>query len=209
MEWLPLSFSYSPSHSSATFLKEMLDKDYASTGTPVSTPVNRSQFDDAPPVLSPTKHNVTLSPHQAFAKRSTKSSGSLRLVGRKNKPRSLQKNVLVVDDVPDVTEMIALFLKHAGFQVATADSASTALQLAGERDFDLIISDIGMPGMNGYELAGTLRRLAEYQSIPIIAVTGYSEYDDRGRALQAGFSAHLTKPIDPSQLLDLMNELLG
>lgn len=121
----------------------------------------------------------------------------------------MRKSVLVVDDVSDVTEMIALFLKHAGYDVATADSASVALQLAGERNFDLIISDIGMPGMNGYELAGTLRRLAEYQSIPIIAVTGYSEYDDRGRALEAGFSAHLTKPIEPAQLLDLMNELMG
>lgn len=127
----------------------------------------------------------------------------------KPKLRALQKSVLVVDDVHDVTEMIALFLKHAGYEVATADSASTALQLAEERIFDLIISDIGMPQMNGYELAGALRRLSEYQSIPMIAVTGYSEYDDRGRALQAGFSAHLTKPIDPSQLLDLMNELLG
>ena len=105
--------------------------------------------------------------------------------------------------------MIALFLKHAGYSVATADSASMALQLAGEKNFDLVISDIGMPGMNGYELAGSLRRQAEYESIPIIAVTGYSEYDDRGRALQAGFNAHMTKPIDPTQLLDLMNNLLG
>ncbi|MFS8084822.1 MAG: response regulator [Acidobacteriota bacterium] len=129
-------------------------------------------------------------------------------MARRNKPQSLQKNVLVVDDVSDVTEMIALFLKHAGYEVATADSASTALQLAGERNFDLIISDIGMPQMNGYELAGALRQFSAYHSIPMIAVTGYSEYDDRSRALQAGFSAHLTKPIDPSQLLDLMNQLL-
>jgi CheY-like chemotaxis protein len=116
--------------------------------------------------------------------------------------------VLVVDDVPDVTEMIGLFLKHAGYEVATADSAPAALRLAYERAFDVIISDIGMPEMNGYELAESLRRRAEYQGIPIIAVTGYSEYDDRGRALRSGFNAHLTKPIDPSELLQLMNELL-
>lgn len=187
----------------------MIDKDYALTGAATSTPGNRTEVDDSPPVLSLTKHTIPLSQHQVFAKRSTKSSGSVRSVARRKKPRSSPKNVLVVDDVNDVTEMIALFLKHAGYQVATADSASTALELAEERNFDLIISDIGMPQMNGYELAGELRRLSEYQSIPIIAVTGYSEYDDRGRALQAGFSAHLTKPIDPSRLLDLMNELLG
>ena len=117
--------------------------------------------------------------------------------------------MLVVDDVPDVTEMIALFLKHAGFEVATANSATAALRLANERAFDMVISDIGMPEMNGYELAESLRRCSEYQRTPIIAVTGYSEYDDRGRALRAGFNAHLTKPIDPSELLHLMNELLG
>jgi CheY-like chemotaxis protein len=187
----------------------MFDRDYALTVAPTSTPVTRTGFDDAPPVPSFTKQTLPLSSHQAFAKRPIRSTAARRLVSAKPRLRSLQRNVLVVDDVHDVTEMIALLLRHAGYEVATADSASTALQLAGERNFDLIISDIGMPGMNGYELAGTLRRLAEYQSIPMIAVTGYSEYDDRDRALQAGFSAHLTKPIDPSQLLDLMNELLG
>lgn len=185
----------------------MFDKDYALTGATISA--NSTQFDDAPQALSLPRSTATLSPHQVFAKRAKKSPGPMRSVVRKSKPRSSQKQVLVVDDVSDVTEMIALFLNHAGYQVATADSASMALQLAEERNFDLIISDIGMPQMNGYELAGELRRWSEYQSIPIIAVTGYSEYDDRGRALQAGFSAHLTKPIDPTQLLDLMNELLA
>ena len=117
--------------------------------------------------------------------------------------------MLVVDDVADVTEMIALLLKHAGYAVTTADSAAAALEIARTRPFDLIISDIGMPEMNGYELATTLRSYADYQNIPIVAVTGYSEYDDRGRALEAGFNAHLTKPIDPTRLLDLMNDLLS
>src|SRR5205823_11438705 len=67
--------------------------------------------------------------------------------------------LLVVDDVSDVTEMIGLLLKHAGYQVSTADSARAALQLAEKRNFDFIISDIGMPEMNGYELATALRRL--------------------------------------------------
>lgn len=66
-----------------------------------------------------------------------------------------------------------------------------------------------MPAMNGYELAESLRSMPDYREIPLIAVTGYTEYDDRGRSLRAGFNAHMTKPIDPSQLLNLMNELLG
>ena len=127
---------------------------------------------------------------------------------RKQGSPRFKRNVLVVDDVPDVTEMIGLFLKHAGYEVTIADSAQAALRLAQEKAFDVIVSDIGMPEMNGYELAESLRRRAEYQRIPIIAVTGYSEYDDSGRALRAGFNAHLIKPIDPSELLHLINELL-
>ncbi len=117
--------------------------------------------------------------------------------------------VLVVDDVPDVTEMIELLLRHAGYDVSTAESAKDALLLARRKHYDLVISDIGMPGMNGYELATALRELAAYNTTPLIAVTGYSEYDDRGRAVRAGFNVHLTKPIEPTQLLTLMRELLS
>jgi CheY-like chemotaxis protein len=123
--------------------------------------------------------------------------------------QSRRGTVLVVDDVPDVTEMIQLLLKHAGYDVATAGSAKAALQMARKQHFDLVISDIGMPEMNGYELATALRDLAAYNSTPLIAVTGYSEYDDRGRAMRAGFNVHLAKPIEPTQLLNLMNELLS
>ena len=128
--------------------------------------------------------------------------------GQNHRERSTRQRVLVVDDVTDVTEMIALFLKHAGYEVTTANSAGNALKLAGDRCFDLIISDIGMPEMNGYQLAESLRALADYQTTPLIAVTGYTEYDDRGRSLDAGFDAHLTKPINPSQLLELVGKLI-
>jgi CheY-like chemotaxis protein len=148
-------------------------------------------------------------PIGSLARARTKRSGLTFLPGRLPNNRTSKPRVLVVDDVNDVTEMIGLFLKHAGYEVSTADSARAALRLAGERAFDLIISDIGMPAMNGYELAESLRSMPDYREIPMIAVTGYTEYDDHGRSLQAGFSAHMTKPIDPSQLLNLMNELLG
>lgn len=128
---------------------------------------------------------------------------------RKTGPRTRRGAVLIVDDVPDVTEMIGLLLKHAGYDVSTADSARTALQLARKKHYDLIISDIGMPEMNGYELATALRSLTDYNKTPMIAVTGYSEYDDRGRAVSAGFNVHLTKPIEPAHLLNLMSELLA
>jgi len=209
----PPSHRVSPSQLSAILFTEMFDQNYGVTGVMASA----AELKGLPARLNTTQTTLPLSPNQASSKASSKAFGqrvktptaSLRSTARKGKRRRVQVNVLVVDDVSDVTEMIALFLKHAGYEVATADSASAALRLAEERNFDLIISDIGMPEMNGYELAGALRLLSEYQSIPMIAVTGYTEYDDRGRALQAGFSAHLTKPIDPTQLLHLMNTLLG
>src|SRR2546425_8410467 len=148
-------------------------------------------------------------PMGSFARARTRRSDPTFLPSRVPNNRASKPRVLVVDDVNDVTEMIGLFLKHAGYEVSTADSARAALRLAGERAFDLIISDIGMPAMNGYELAESLRSMPDYREIPLIAVTGYTEYDDRGRSLRAGFNAHMTKPIDPSQLLNLMNELLG
>jgi len=154
-------------------------------------------------IVSSYEPTLPLKRKQSFGKRVRRSHAR-----RLPNARGSQLKVLVVDDVNDVTEMIALFLKHAGYEVSTADSARAALRLADERAFDLIISDIGMPAMNGYELAEALRRMPDYREIPIIAVTGYTEYDDRGRSLRSGFNAHMTKPINPSQLLDVINDLL-
>jgi CheY-like chemotaxis protein len=122
-----------------------------------------------------------------------------KLTGR---PRAL-----VVDDAPDVTEMLAMFLQHAGYDAVMAFSATEALETAQHEHFEVIVSDIGMPGMNGYDLAVALRALPEYGDVPMIAVTGFSMYDDRGRALKSGFNAHLTKPINPMALLDLIKSL--
>lgn len=158
------------------------------------------------PLVAP--REAPLSSTQAFARTKGKVANISKSAKRKPLRRNRRVSVLVVDDVADVTEMIALLLKHAGYAVTTADSAAAALEIARTRSFDLIISDIGMPEMNGYELATMLRGYSDYQNIPIVAVTGYSEYDDRGRALEAGFNAHVTKPIDPTRLLDLMNDLL-
>ena len=117
------------------------------------------------------------------------------------------KSALVVDDVADVTEMLAVLLSHAGYQVVTAASARAALDHARQRQFDVIISDIGMPEMNGYQLAREMRLLPGYANVPMVAVTGYSMFDDKERSTNAGFNAHMTKPIDPRALLDLIEQL--
>ena len=118
-----------------------------------------------------------------------------------------RRSALVVDDVADVTEMLAVVLSHAGFDVVTAGSAPAALKAVREQQFDVIISDIGMPDMNGYQLAREVRQVPGYATTPMVAVTGYSMFDDKERSTKAGFNAHMTKPIDPRALLDLIERL--
>ena len=114
---------------------------------------------------------------------------------------------LLVDDVSDVTDMLSVLMTHAGYGVSTASSAADAIALAREHHFDIVISDIGMPEMNGYQLAEALRSLPGYESVPMVAVTGYSMFDDRNRSLTAGFNEHVTKPIDPRAFLELIEQL--
>lgn len=119
-----------------------------------------------------------------------------------DKPRAL-----IVDDAPDVTEMLAILLQYAGYEVVTVYSGAQALSAARAGQFDVLVSDIGMPGMNGYELAEALRALPDYQVTPMIAVTGFTMYEDRDRALRSGFNAFLTKPINPHDLINLVERL--
>ena len=114
---------------------------------------------------------------------------------------------LVVDDAPDVTEMLAILLQYAGYEVVMVYSGPQALSAAQAEQFDVVVSDIGMPGMNGYQLAEALRALPDYQSTPMIAVTGFSMYEDRERAMRSGFNAFLTKPINPRDLINLVERL--
>lgn len=119
------------------------------------------------------------------------------------------RRVLVVDDAPDVTELLAILMSHAGYEVSMAFSAAEAFDAARAGHFDAVISDIGMPGMNGYQLAEALRALPAYQSTPLIAVTGFTLFEDRERARRAGFDDFLHKPINPSDLLDVVRKLCG
>jgi CheY-like chemotaxis protein len=120
----------------------------------------------------------------------------------RHKPRAL-----VIDDAPDVTEMLAILLRYAGYEVVMVYSGAQALDAARAEQFDVLISDIGMPGMNGYELAEAVRALPGYQTTPMIAVTGFTMYEDRERALRCGFNAFVTKPINPRDLVSLVERL--
>ena len=120
---------------------------------------------------------------------------------------SVSHRVLIVDDSPDTADTTAEIARSWGHYVSVANSGSAALDLAGKIHPDIILIDIGLPEMNGYELARRLRQLSGTGTARLIAVTGYGREQDRQAAYEAGFNLHLTKPVDPSRLKRLLSSL--
>jgi signal transduction histidine kinase len=116
-------------------------------------------------------------------------------------------SVLVVDDSEETVELLQMFFERRGYDVLSAGSAAEALRRAGERLPGLIISDISMPGTDGYSLLAELRRMPGLERVPAIALTGHAMDEDRARALAAGFSVHVPKPVDPDELLRVVRKL--
>jgi CheY-like chemotaxis protein len=114
------------------------------------------------------------------------------------------RRILVVDDQVDVAESLALVLDLEGHQVKTALDGPTGLKLAAEFQPEVILLDLGLPGMDGYAVARQLRARPETQNVLLIAVTGYGREEDRARTQAAGFDHHLVKPIDLEELTTLL-----
>jgi two-component system, OmpR family, response regulator len=112
--------------------------------------------------------------------------------------------VLVVDDSPDSAESLALLLQFDGHVVQTAANGEHALATASSFSPEAVLLDIGLPGMDGYEVARRLRQLANCPDALLIALTGYGHEKDRATALAAGFDAHLVKPADPVAINSLL-----
>lgn len=119
------------------------------------------------------------------------------------------KFILVVDDSSESTEMLGKLLEIEGAFVDLARSGAEALVIAGQKRFDLIISDISMPEMDGYQLLRKLRELPNMDSVPAVALTGYGRPADIERAHMEGFAEHLIKPVDFDQLLQIVRRLTG
>ena len=115
---------------------------------------------------------------------------------------------MIVEDDPDTLEMLRATLEARGFRVTACQSAAETLAAAPGNLVDLIISDIGMPEMDGFHLIRQLRAIAGYQNIPAIALSGYASQKDAKAALAAGFDAHVSKPVDPAELVIMVNGLL-
>jgi CheY-like chemotaxis protein len=111
--------------------------------------------------------------------------------------------LLVVEDEPDSREVIAMLLRQAGAEVTACASVAKALQTLPEQLPDVIISDIGMPEQDGYQLIEQVRALAPEAGgqIPAIALTAYARVEDRVRALSAGFQLFVPKPVEPGELV--------
>jgi signal transduction histidine kinase/DNA-binding response OmpR family regulator len=114
--------------------------------------------------------------------------------------------VLVVDDNADGAQSLATLLRLSGFRVEVAQSGPAALTTAESFQPDVVLLDIGLPGMDGYEVARRLRAEENGSRRLLVALTGYGREEDRRRSQEAGFDHHLAKPVDPEQLLRLLNE---
>ena len=115
--------------------------------------------------------------------------------------------VLVVDDSEDTTEMVRHLLEIGGASVHVATSGFEGLRVAQNQDFDVVLSDISMPEMDGFEFISKLRKLPGKEDLPAVALTGFGRPEDVQRACEEGFYAHLTKPFDIQTLAMLLQKL--
>ncbi len=120
--------------------------------------------------------------------------------------KTAARRVLVVDDNVDAAQSLAVLLGYWGHQAEIAHSGPQALHAAEKHRPEMIILDIGLPGMSGYDVALALRQKPEFQPVTLVAMTGYGQEDDRRRAKSAGFDYHLTKPVEPEALRRLLDQ---
>jgi signal transduction histidine kinase len=123
------------------------------------------------------------------------------------RPRHVARRVLIVDDNPDAAAMLAVAIAEAGHEVRTVGDGPSALELAPTYLPDIALLDIGLPIMDGYELAGLLRGIPSLAPTCLVALTGYAGDGDRQRSLASGFNEHFAKPLSLGRVLDFIEHL--
>jgi two-component system cell cycle response regulator DivK len=118
------------------------------------------------------------------------------------------KHLLIVDDYPDALDIWAIYLRSLGYEISTASDGEEALAQAYRLRPDLIVLDLELPRISGYDVAKRLRADSETQHIPLIAATGYSHESQLDRAREAGFDEVVVKPCDPDALVQVIERLL-
>jgi CheY-like chemotaxis protein len=114
------------------------------------------------------------------------------------------RRVLVVEDSRDSATSLRMLLEVLGYQVRVAYTGRAGLDEAAAWRPEVVVCDIGLPEMDGYEVARRLRQAPESRGVLLVALTGYGRDEDRRRAFEAGFDHHLTKPADPEELRRLL-----
>jgi len=115
------------------------------------------------------------------------------------------RTVLVVDDEPDSAVTLAMLLQLRGHRADFAHDGPEALKQAEALEPEVVLLDLGLPGMDGYEVCHRLRELPGGRSMFIVALTGWGQEEDRRRTREAGFDLHLVKPVDPEELLRVLS----
>ena len=124
-------------------------------------------------------------------------------------PKTGSRRIVVVDDNPDAADTIAAILRLSGHEVHVANDGHAAVRLAIRVRPDVMLLDIGLPGLDGFSVAKRLRAESSLAHMRIIAVTGVADAGDRQRAMEAGIDQHLLKPIDPAFLESLLGSSKG
>jgi len=117
-------------------------------------------------------------------------------------------NILVIDDEPEITEIIEAFLTNAGYRVRVENSAAKAVEIARQHRPDIILLDIMMPGRDGYQICNAIKEDSDLASIPVIFLTGKDSKDDQGRSFQVGGDMFIKKPFSCERLLEIVNIVL-
>ncbi len=116
--------------------------------------------------------------------------------------------VLVIDDEPEITEIVETFLTEAGYQVAVENSPLEAVNKAQQFKPDVILLDIMMPGVDGYDICQQIKADPQFSGVPIIFLTGKDRSDDMGRSFRSGGDMFIKKPFSCERLLEIVNIVL-
>ena len=116
----------------------------------------------------------------------------------------VRRNILIADDNQDALESLALMLRMEGHEVPCASDGEEALVLAGQRRPEIVVLDVGMPKLDGCEVARRIRAESWGRGAVLVALTGWGQDIDRRRSREAGFDMHLVKPVDPATLCDML-----
>ena len=162
-------------------------------------------------------HGGTLEAHSEGANRGAEfvlrvplsEAPALREAPRAEPKSAVPRRVLVVDDNVDAATTLQVLLRSLGHETRVTHDGMSALDIAREFRPEVILLDIGMPGLDGYEVARRLRAMNHGRTFRIVAITGWGQEADRRRSQEAGFDLHLAKPVDPGVLASVLEERGG